>query len=248
VSAWLPSPLPENENLAFIGETSRTVAYISPTETRHLLAARNPTGRPNADVVRRFVGCQNGHRAESAQIDFPHYFSAQEAALYVKPFAKLTRNKDSTWQNPNAKTGMRASLAKLERYLATPLGLDVPSWDWIESHLLPDDTLLAVARDDDFTHGVLQSRAFIVWWLRWLPFIAPIEIVQSLPFPWPPTTPLSALNRTQEEHRLAIARAARAGAQASLDAAVLAAYEWPDNSGDDAMVTNLTALHRRRIK
>lgn len=248
MSAWLASLLPENENLAFIGETPWTVARITPAETRRLLAARNPTGRPNADVIRQFVGCQKGRRVESTQLDFPHYFSAQEAALYVKPFAKLTRDEGSTWQNPFSKTGLRASLAKLERYLATPLGLDVPSWDWIESHLLPDDTLLAVARDDDFTHGVLQSRAFNAWWLHWQPFIARVEIVQSFPFPWPPATPLSALNRTQEEHRLAIARAVRTGAQASLDAAVVAAYGWPDNLGDDATATNLSALHRRRIK
>ncbi|MEO6996226.1 MAG: hypothetical protein ABI273_21665 [Lacunisphaera sp.] len=244
--AWLPSSLSENHELAFVGETPWPPAQTTPAEARTLLAARNPTGRPNADVVRHLVGCQNERRHESIQIDFPHYFSAQEAALYVQPFARLTQSRISAWQNPNANSGMRTALAKRERYLATPFNSDVPTWDWIESHFLPDDTLLAVARDDDFTHGVLQSHAFLIWWRRWLPAISTTEIVRSFPFPWPPATTLSALTRAQEEHRLAIARAVRSGAQASLDAAVVAAYGWPNDLSDDATLAELAALHRQR--
>lgn len=246
--AWLPSSLSENHDLAFVGETPRPPAQITPAEARTLLAVRNPTGRPNADVVRYLVGCRKARRIECTQVDFPHYFSAQEAALYVKPFATLTQNGISAWQNPNAKTGMRTALAKLERYLATPLDSDVPTWDWIESHLLPDDTLLTVARDDDFTHGVLQSGVFLAWWRRWLPVISPAAIVMAFPFPWPPATTLSALTRVQEEHRLAIARAVRSGAQSLLDAAVASAYGWPNDLSGDATITELITLHGRRIK
>ena len=246
--AWLPSPLSENENLAFAGETPWRPAQITPAEARTILAARNPTGRPNADVVRHLVGCQNERRNEYIQIDFPHHFSAQEAALYVKPFTKLTQNEIGPWQNPNAKIGMRTALAKLERYLTTPFDSTVPAWDWIESQLVPDDTLLVVARDDDLTHGVLQSHSFLIWWRCWLPSLSIVEIVTSFPFPWPPATTLSALSRAQEEHRLAIARAARSGAQASLDAAVIAAYGWPDDLSDDVTMAELAALHRHRIR
>ena len=246
--AWLPSSLSENQELAFVGETPWPPAQITPAEARTILAARNPAGRPNSDVVRHLVGCKNERRNESIQIDFPHYFSAQEAALYVHPFTRLTRTKISPWQNPKAKIGMRTALAKLERYLATPFDSAVPAWDWIESRLLPVDTLLAVARDDDFIHGVLQSRVFPAWWRRWLPALSSAEIVMSFPFPWPPATTLSALTRAQEEHRLAVARAVRSGAQASLDAAVVAAYGWPDELSDDATMAELAALHGRRVK
>jgi hypothetical protein len=248
VPAWLPSSLSENEHLAFIGETPWPPAQITPTEAHAILASRNPTGRPNADVVRHLLGCQNERRNESIQIDFPHYFNAREAALYTKPFARLTQNKIFPWQNPNAKIEMRAALAKLERYLATPTDLTTPSWDWVEIDLLPDRTLLAVARDDDFTHGVLQSNVFQIWWRQWQPSLPGIEIVASFPFPWPPATTLSALSRAQEEHRLAIARAARSGAQASLDVAIVAAYGWPNEISDDAAMAKLDALHRRRIR
>ncbi len=246
--AWLPSSLSENPELAFVGETPWPPAQITPNEARAVLAARNPTGRPNADVVRHLVGCQNERRNESIQIDFPHYFSAQEAALYLQPFANLTQNKNSSWQNPNAKTELRTALAKRERYLATPFKSDVPAWDWIESNFLPDDTLLAVARDDDFTHGVLQSSVFLAWWRHWFTSLSTVEIVVSFPFPWPPATTLSALTRVQEEHRLAIARAVRSGAQAALDAAVVSAYGWPNDLSNDATMTELTTLHRRRLK
>jgi hypothetical protein len=246
--AWLPSSLPENHDLAFVGETPWPPAQITPAQTRAILTARNPTGRPNADVVRHLVGCQNARRNEYAQVDFPHYFSAQEAALYLKPSAMLTQKGISTWQNPNAKTGVRTALAKLERYLATPLDSDIPTWDWIESHLLPDDTLLTVARDDDFTHGVLQSRVFLAWWRRWLPIISPAAIVMAFPFPWPPATTLGALTRVQEEHRFDIAHAVRSGAQSLLNAAVASAYGWPNDLSGNATITELIALHRHRVK
>lgn len=244
----LPSPLPENRDLAFAGETPWSSAQISPSEVRTLLAARNPSGRPNTDVLRHFVGCQNGHRREFVQVDFPHYFNAQEAALYVKPYRKLMQHQVANWQNPNAKTGMRTALAKLERYLATPFNREVPAWDWVESNFLPADTLLAVAREDDFTHGVLQSRAFLLWWKCWLPSLSIAGIVMSFPFPWPPATTLNALTRAQEECRLAIARSIRSEAHSSLDAAVVAAYGWQEHLGNHALITGLTALHRSRVK
>ena len=45
------------------------------------------------------------------------------------------------------------SLARRTRYLATPLGGE-PEWAWVEPELWPDDSLLVVARDDDFAHGL----------------------------------------------------------------------------------------------
>jgi len=242
----LRQSLPENEGLAFIGETPWPPAQVSTSEAQSLLKARNPTGRPNADVLRQLVGCHAGQLTEQFQVDFPHHFSAQEAALYLKPFEKLSTARTASWLNPNAKPGLRTAVARLERYLATPFAAETPSWDWIDSHLLPDNSLLVIARDDDFTHGVLQSRLFQAWWQHWFALRPTPEIVMSFPFPWPPATLLSALTRTQEEHRLAIARAIRAGTQPSLDAAVTASYSWSDELSHEDAIAELSALHRRR--
>ena len=68
----------------------------------------------------------------------------------------------------------------------------------------------------------------------------------SYPFPWPPGTGLSALTAAQEEHRHAVAKAARGADAATLNAAVAAAYGWPDDLDDDTLLTRLGDLNRAR--
>jgi len=141
---------------------------------------------------------------------------------------------------------LRATLARRERFLATPVGADPPAFVWFDSTIIPDDTLIAVARDDDFTHGILQSRAFSLWWRRVHSRRTPTLALKSFPFPWPPATGLSALTAAQEEHRHAIARAARGTDPDQLNAAVAAAYGWPADLADDDLLTRLLELNRAR--
>lgn len=245
-----PTLLTENTGLVFIGEKPWPAAQLTARQAKSLEEVQNPTGRPNADVLRYFVGVDSGHIREHAQVDFPSHFTEQESALYIKPFAHLhSAKKDRThsgWLNPNAQTKLRTALARLDRYLATPLAAELPAWNWVDSHQLPDATLLAVTRDDDFTHGLFQSSFFKAWWRHWSSPLSRLEIVQTFPFPWAPATLLSALTRTQEEHRLAIARAARSGEQSSLDPAVAAAYGWPADLSGEEIITHLEMLNRQR--
>ncbi len=272
-----PNLLGENTGLAFLGEQPWLSGRLTPQQAKSFEAAQNPSGRPNADVIRHLTGFESGRRTEHIQVDFPSHFTEQEAALYVKPFAHLRPGKSSVeaslpatrdqpspgqarsrnsnlvrqhpwWLNPHAQPDLRTALARLDRYLATPLAAESPSWDWIDSATLPDDTLLAVTCDDDFTHGLLQSRFFTSWSHAWSRQLSPTEIVGTFPFPWPPATLLSALTRAQEEHRLAIARAARAGAQDQLNSAVASAYSWPDDLANEEILTNLTALNLLRSR
>jgi hypothetical protein len=245
-----PIVLSENAGLAFIGEELWPPAGLRARQTKSFEEVRNPTSRPNADVIRRFIGVESGNIKKHVQIDFPLHFTEQEAGLYLKPFSHLHSKKatptHSWWLNPHAKLPLRTALAKLDRYLATPLVVGIPAWDWIDSNQLPTAVLLAVARDDDFAHGILQSRFFNSWWRAWSPQLSPREIVETFPFPWPPATLLSALSRTQEEHRLAVARAARSGAQEQLDAAVAAAYGLADDPTDEEIVMQLGKLNQQR--
>jgi hypothetical protein len=57
---------------------------------------------------------------------------------------------------------------------------------------------------------------------------------------------LSALTRTQEEQRLTLARAARSADLAQLNTAAIAAYGWPVDLPDEALLARLLELHRRR--
>lgn len=107
-------------------------------------------------------------------------------------------------------------------------------------------TSAAVARDDDFAHGLLRSRAFAAWWHRMHSRRSPTLAFDSFPFPWRPDTPLHALSAAQEEQRHFIARASRAGDADQLHAAVSAAYGWPASLDDAAMLERLSHLNATR--
>lgn len=240
----------ENAGLAFIGEKPWPTAQLTSRQAKSLEASPNSTGRPNADVLRRFITVKSGAVKEQTRIDFPLHFTPQEAALYGKPFDHLNSALESSQEtdrlNPYANAELRNALARLDRYLATPITEEKPAWNWIDSNLLPEATLLAVARDDDFTHGLLQSRLFDLWWRRHSSYLPPMDIVTSFPFPWPPATLLSSLRRDQEENRHAVARAVRAGAQEQLDSAVAALYGWPTDLAEEAVLVSLIDLNRQR--
>jgi hypothetical protein len=242
--------LPENAGLAFVGETLWPPAAVTAAQVRAIASARNPTGRPNSDVLRHVIGYKSGRAQEHHSIDFPDHTTAHEAALYQKPWQLLrTQLQDPAgrwWLNPFAQRELRTALARLERYLATPLAAPDPAWNWIDSNRLPDDSLLVVARDDDFAQGMLSSRLFQLWWRQGSAKVSPPSRVASFPFPWPPATRLSTLSRTQEEQRLTLARAARGTDLEQLNAAATAAYGWPAHLPDEELLLNLTELNRQR--
>lgn len=242
-----PSALSENTGFVFRGGSAWPPSLLTPLQAKNLAATPNACGRPNSDVLRRRLALVGGKTAASWQIDFPEHFTAQEAALYEKPFALLRqRSVDSAWLNPHANPTLRRALARVSRFLAMPAGAIAPDWRWIEEDLVPDATLLVVARDDDFTHGVLQSHAFARWWQQWHSLLPPDLTVGSFPFPWPPATALGSLTAAQEEQRHAVARAARGGDTASLNAAVFAAYGWPPDIDGPVLLERLAELNRQR--
>ena len=246
-----PRPLPENDGLAMAGERVALAASIPPKLAERMLGTRNPHGRPNADVVRPLATAADPRRPEIHWlIDFPAGMGEREASLYEHPFHHLYRalrpTRDRWWVNAHADVRLRAALARRERFLATPIGADPPACSWFDATVLPDDTLIAVDRDDDFTHGILASRAFALWWRKHHSRRSPALAVAAFPFPWPPATPLSSLSAVQEEQRHAVARAARAGDSDALGVAVAAAYGWPADLTDDDVLTRLRELNAQR--
>jgi hypothetical protein len=242
----LPTPLTENTGLAFVGEIEWSPAFLTVREAKKLLTAVNACGRPNSDVLRRRLTVVDGEPSEGWQIDFPDHFTAQEAALYERPFALLGQRSPDGWRNPHAHPALRRALARVSRYLAMPARARAPDWRWLDEALLPDASLLVVTRDDDYTHGILLSQPFSEWFEAFHRRLEPGQVVESFPFPWAPATPLNALSAAQEELRHAIARAARSGNLEQLNSAVVAAYGWQADSSDDELLGKLTALNRAR--
>lgn len=242
-----PAPLPANRGLAFTGERIRREAVVPASRVRALLAARNPHGKPNADVLRRVIGAD---AMERWIVDFPADMSAAEAMLYEAPVAWLRARSEGRpadfWRNPHEQPALRAALARRTRALAAPRDA-APEWAWIDAESLPDDSLLMVARDDDFTHGVLASQWFRAWWEKFHDPAAPERVVNAFPFPWV-FDETSKLSRAQDEALFAVNRAARAGNQDAIDAAVAQAYGWAQPPADDEeALARLLALHAERL-
>jgi hypothetical protein len=101
-------------------------------------------------------------------------------------------------------SGTRRALSGLSRYMATPLLTKHRLFVWLDSDTLSDHQLVAIARDDDYTFGVLHSRVHELWalatgtQLETRPRYTPTTTFETFPFP-----------RPTDEQREAIAVAAR---------------------------------------
>ncbi len=243
--------LPENQGFVFAGEPAWPPAVVAARHAQQLRAAANACGRPNADVLRAYVSFADSTTSEHWQVDFPLHRTAQEASLYEQPFALLrerVRNPGANWWiNPCAQPDLRHALARIERYLAMPFAYTEPAWTWVAGDWLPDESLMVVAREDDFTHAVLQSRIFAEWWLAHYEELGPLQIAESFPFPWPLTRPLGSLTGLQQDLRYDASRAARVGDSVRVNETVAQTYGWPANLDGPDILARLRELHRRRL-
>ena len=225
--------LPENHNFAFLGVLKTGPFDISGTVARGMLqAATNVNGRPNSDVVvPRVNGMDITRRPRGTFIvDFGIDTPKSAAAEYEAPFEyvaehvqpvrarnRLASYRDKWWLHARPRPAMRAAIAPLYRFMATPTVSKHRLFIWLAAPTLPDHQLIVIARDDDYTFGVLHSQAHELWSLRmgtWLgvgndPRYTPTTTFETFPFPWPLNTPDEALTPEQQDHRDAIGEAAR---------------------------------------
>ena len=166
-----------NRGIAFMGTTKGGPFDLDRTTAETMLAAPpNPNGRPNSDVVRP---CINGldimRRPRGLWIvDFGAALSEENAALYEAPFeyvrgrVKPVRERSRTtraewWLFERPRPEMRAALASLSRYIATPLVSKHRAFAWVPVHVVPENLVIVFAREDDYFMGVLHSRAYELW-------------------------------------------------------------------------------------
>lgn len=253
---FVPRPLRENANLAFVGEAAWAPALLNNFQAEGLLIAVNPSGRPNEDVLRQCHGWVKGLLRQRWQIDFPAHFTEAEVALYAEPAAMLhqrlgpTKPGERWWAHPQPNATLRIAIARTDRYLCTQLRCprtdpSVP-WFWSDSSVVPDETLLVVARDEDFTHGLLQSREFRVWWEAHASEGQPTLAFDCFPFPWSPRIPLGSLTALQQELRYNVARAARQEDAEQIRQAVSLAYGFHASATDEEVLQRLQTLNARR--
>jgi type II restriction/modification system DNA methylase subunit YeeA len=168
--------LRENLGVSFMGDTKGGPFDIEADTARRLLATPNPDGRSNADVVRPWVnGLDITRRPRDMWIiDFGIDMAETEAALHEAPFEyvrehvrpqrQASRSKVARWwQHERPRVDMRTAISGITRYVATPNLTKHRLFVWLDAAVLPDHQIIVIARDDDYTFGVLHSRVHEAW-------------------------------------------------------------------------------------
>ena len=298
--------LAENERVAFTGD-QRTGPFDIPREEAERMLAQplNVNGRPNDDVIFPFVNAHDLAQRPRGRyiIDFGIDMARRDAAYYEEPYEHVKRLvlperersfnerlRSQWWLHESWRPSMRAAIGALDRYIATPITSKHRFYTWLDPNVVPDATVVAIARDDDYVFGMLHSRIHELWALAHSTRLADgtnrryvhTQCFNTFPFPWPLNTPDADLNRDLHAFREAIGEVARtlqvereqwlnpngtnstllqtrtmtelynrrfdwlADVHRDLDAAVAAAYGWPEDISRDEILAGLLALNRER--
>jgi type II restriction/modification system DNA methylase subunit YeeA len=150
-------------------------------------------------------------------IDFAEEVSRVEAALHEAPFEYVRQHiepiratnrdrqrRENWWRLGRSGGDLRVAVNGLARFIVTPRVSKYRLFVWIAPDTIPDSAVVAIARDDDYTFGVLHSRPHELWalalgtQLETRPRYTPTTCFETFPFP-----------RPTDEQREAIAAAAR---------------------------------------
>ena len=170
--------LAENRNLAFQGIGMVGAFDISESAAADMLPQPNPHGESNANVLKRWINGTDITRRPRDMwiIDFGTDMPEDEAALYEAPFeyvkATVKPNRinnrmrwraENWWLHGYPAATMRQALSLLPRYIATSTTGKQRFFTWLTTDSLPSNSVVAIARDDDYTFGILHSRIHELW-------------------------------------------------------------------------------------
>ena len=226
-------PIPANAGVAFMGDTKGGPFDVPGDLAREWLRLpANPNGRPNADVLRPWVNGMDLTRRPAGKwiVDFGWEMSEADAALYEAPFAHAKehvwpmrqRNRREAyrlnwWRHMEPRQGMWRALDGTTRYIATARVAKHRLFVWLDTRIVPDSKVIAIARNDDVTFGILHSRFHEAWSLRlcsWHgvgndPVYNPSTVFRTFPFPDGLTPNMPAADYIEDPRAVAIAEAAR---------------------------------------
>jgi len=221
--------LVEIQGLSFIGTQKSGPFDLTDSQAQVMLAAKgNPNGRPNSDVVKQWINATDITRRPRNMwvIDFGTDITVEEAAQYEKPFEYVKKHvkprrdkvrrkshRKRWWIFGDARPGMRRAISNLSRYIATPMVAKHRVFVWIPVHVIPENLVVVIARDDDYFFGVLHSKLHELWTRRKGTQLrdaksgsryTPTSTFETFPFPWSP-----GREPTGDPHVKAIAKSAR---------------------------------------
>ena len=227
--------LQENVNVAFRGDEKGGLFDVTGDQAREWLRLpANPNGRTNADVLKPWVNGMDMTRRPAGKwiVDFGWTMSENAAALYEEPFRWVRERvyqvfmdtprghrskprRKHWWRHARPYPEMRQALDTLSRFIATPTVAKHRLFVWLDARICPDHQLIAIARDDDTTFGILHSRFHEAWALRLgtsledRPRYTPTTTFETFPFPEGLSPDIPASEYANDPHAIAIAEAAR---------------------------------------
>ena len=225
--------LATNAGVAFMGDTKGGPFDVAGDLAREWLQApANPNGRPNSDVLAPWMNgiAVTRRPVDKWIVDFGLEMSVGDAAFYEEPFLWVKEHVRPTWDKQRVaerrkhwylhhrpRPKMWEALDGLSRYIATPRVSKYRLFVWFDIRVSPNDALIAIARDDDTTFGILHSRFHEVWSLRkgtWLgkgndPRYTPTTTFETFPFPEGLSPDVTASDYLTDLRAQAIASAAR---------------------------------------
>ena len=198
--------LAENDGISFMGDIKVGPFEIAAEVAEAMLRQPNPRGKPNSDVVKRWMIGRDINQVHRSMwiVDFGNDMPEADAALYEAPFEYVKSNvkperdnnrdqrfRNYWWLHGRPRIEMREALANLPRYIGTSMVSRHRLFAWIDGDVLPDATIIVFARDDDYFFGVLQSRPHTLWasavgtQLEDRPRYTPTTCFETFPFPEP---------------------------------------------------------------
>ena len=290
---WEPQTLAANKNKCFQGPIPVGKGFIvTKDEAKGMLA---DDSADYARVVRPFLTSDDiASRPDQSPsrwiIDFAQ-MSLEAAVRFpaalsivrerVKPFRETVRRENHRlrwWQYGEPRVSLRKAVAPLTRSIAVGAHAKRLNLTWLDPWTLANNANMVFAFDDDYSMGILLSRAHDAWaWaqsstlkgdLRY----TPTTVFATFPWPDPVTddqrhavaTAASALYARRSElcleHNMGLTALYNlmddggfrdlAGLHRELDVAVAAAYGWPASVAQEPaeLVRRLTDLNRQIVQ
>uniref|UniRef100_UPI00286C2659 type IIL restriction-modification enzyme MmeI n=1 Tax=Salinibacterium sp. TaxID=1915057 RepID=UPI00286C2659 len=291
-SAWNARVLAANGKRGFEGPSPKASGFIIEATDAGRLRELGPQYER---VVRRYLTGEDIANSRDQQasrwiIDFStrslEECLAFPAALrivreHVKPFRDTVARKarrERWWMFGENALSMRAALLPLRRYIAVARHGKRVSLAWVDKATLASDATNVFAFDDDYSMGILMSRAHDAWaWAQSSTLKGDLRYTPTTvfaTFPWPdPVTEAARAKvsaaastlyaRRSElclEHNLGLTKLYNlmddgaftdlAALHKALDAAVATAYGWPTSVAQDGpeLVRRLTELNREIVQ
>ncbi|MGH7717026.1 MAG: type IIL restriction-modification enzyme MmeI, partial [Vulcanimicrobiaceae bacterium] len=137
---------------------------------RHIREYRNGrdlTGRPRGVMVIDLFGLSS----EDVRKKFPEIYqylattvkAARETQFAKSPTQDARTYLENWWVMGKPRTELRPALDGLRRYIATVETAKHRCFVFLDSAILPDNMLVAIASDDAFQLGALSSRTHAIW-------------------------------------------------------------------------------------